>query len=124
MEVRIAVDENLIIIYESEGIGRVWLQDKLEEENIPYKVDFEQYWTSIKDTKFHAKQYILVDVSYEKPVKGFINEYNNADFSSIEDNALINDFENVLPQITCPACGEEIYLDYPRCPFCKHELDI
>jgi hypothetical protein len=50
------MDEDLIKIYESEGIGRVWLQDKLEDENIPYEVVFEDYWKGTKGTEYHVKQ--------------------------------------------------------------------
>jgi Na+-translocating ferredoxin:NAD+ oxidoreductase RNF subunit RnfB len=69
-----------------------------------------------------VKQCIFVDVKYEKSVMGFIDEYNSIDFSIHEDNELLSDLENILPQITCPACGEKIDLDYPKCPFCKHVL--
>jgi Na+-translocating ferredoxin:NAD+ oxidoreductase RNF subunit RnfB len=53
---------------------------------------------------------------------GFIDEYDSTDFSIHDDDELYIDFENVLPQITCPACGEKIDLDYTKCPFCKHEI--
>lgn len=118
------MNESLIKIFESEGIERIWLQDKLDDENIPYRVDFEEYWTGTKKTEYHVKQCIFLDVRYEKSVKSFIDEYNNIDFSTQEDDELTRDFENELPQITCPACGEKIDLDYYRCPFCKHELPV
>ena len=93
------MDEDFSKIYESDGIEKIWLQEKLEDENIPYKVVFEEYWTGVKQPEYHVKQCIFVDVRYEKSVMGFIDEYNSIDFSIHEDDALTRDFEDVLESV-------------------------
>jgi len=31
------------------------------------------------------------------------------------------DEEDTIAQTTCPRCGKQYDMDYPRCPFCKRE---
>lgn len=116
------MDELLIKVFESEGIEKTWLQEKLEDENIPHNIVLEEYWTGVKSPEYHVKQCIYVDIRHEKPVRDFIEEYNSTDFSIRDDDELYNDFENVLPQIICASCGEKIDMDYIKCPFCKHDI--
>lgn len=43
----------------------------------------------------------------------------------IEAHSEINnpksDDADQITQITCPECGKEHDMDYPKCPYCKHK---
>ena len=46
-----------------------------------------------------------------------ISLFENTHFESNHDEKE----QDMLPQITCPKCGKQYDMDYPKCPFCKYD---
>ena len=115
------MNDNYIKIYEAEGTERVWFQDVLDDNNIPYRIEIEPYWTGIQISVYHERQIFFVDPVYESAVLGFIGEYSEGSFA--EDDSSADYAESgELPQVNCLYCGKQIDFDYPKCPHCGKAL--
>jgi len=123
--------EDLVQVYEIKADKlrkyvreRIWLHDILDDNNIPYKVEFVGFHsasiTGRKSRMYSEKQYIFVEKKHKKEVLKFIKEYNNLE--NIVEEDITNDDTNNLPQVKCSACGKEIDFDFLICPFCKKQL--
>ena len=99
---------------------RIWLHDILDDNNIPYLIEIVGEWAGRR--KFREKQIIYVDVSNKPKVQKLIRAYKNAEAVFDEEN-MVDDIKNGLPQVTCPSCGKEFDFDYNKCPYCKTKLD-
>jgi hypothetical protein len=108
---------DLVKVFEEEGTERVWLQDVLDDNRIPYEIAYGEYWTGTKLPKYHKKICILVQESYKNIVNSFLDEYNNPE--SIDHDEFFGSAENAIPQIKCVSCGMQFDFDYPKCPFCS-----
>lgn len=67
---------------------KVWIQEILEENNIPYKEKVERYYifdqpryisSSMLVSNNREVMEIYVPIQFEAKVKGYIDEYNNTD---------------------------------------------
>ena len=108
----------MVKIYEEEGTEKIWLQDALDDNRVPYKIVYDEYWTGTRFPEYHEVTCFFVDKSYVNIAQGLIGEYKNKG-SIVPDD---EDDENALPQITCDKCGKKFDLDYHKCPFCHHPV--
>ena len=42
-------------------------------------------------------------------------------YRSADDGPAFDDEEDRIAQVICPSCGGVHDMDYPKCPFCKHD---
>lgn len=54
---------------------------------------------------------------YSCPQCGKVEFFQALDEETDDDDGT----EDRIAQTTCPFCGKQFDMDYPRCPFCKHE---
>jgi len=118
-------NDSLIKIYEHKDTrdttrNRIWLHDILDDNKIGYKVEIIGAWASRR--KFGERQYIYVEEKNFKKARRLIRAYKNAEGVFDEEN-MVDDIKNGLPQVTCPSCGKEFDFDYNKCPYCKTKLD-
>lgn len=79
------MNEDWIRIYEfydcdSSKLGeKIWLNDVLEDNNIPYSNEVVSYWTGIKIPQYHEKLCVYIQEEYKKQVLEYINEYDDPD---------------------------------------------
>ena len=122
--------ENLVKIDEMGDEERSWLHDALDDHGIPYKVEIiPESYGNVFRLKVRFKQSIYVEEQDRDVALRLVSEFNKEferDDNIIpveqdEDN-LIDSMDDTMPQITCPACGEQIDFDHAKCPLCKHRL--
>ena len=103
---------------------RMWLHDILDDNKIPYRIEFDGYWATRK--KYADIQYILVEEKHGKKARRLIKEYNDTenivDSNFIDEEEMFNITEFGILQIKCPSCGKGIDFDHHKCPHCKAEL--
>ena len=122
--------ETLVKVYElsdakikGQNRRRTWLHDVLDDRGILYKIEVVGYWATRR--RFAEKQLISVEEKYKKKVQRLIKEFNDAEDIMQEETDEENMLDNIddgLPQVKCPSCGKEIDFDYVKCPFCKTKL--
>lgn len=111
-----------IKIFEAEGREHSWFQDLLEDEQIPFRVEYEPYWAgSYKEPLYREKQCFYVSSVYQDLLQDKIEAYLNLENLAQEDLEWMEQQPNEMPQVVCPACGRAYDLDMPKCPFCKYK---
>ena len=114
--------DELCEVYEMPGRLQGWLHEVLEDNKIPYKIRITPGWHgSSQYSRYNETQTLYVEQQHETTVLSLINDYENADIN-IDEEDMIDDIENALPQIKCPSCGEMIDFDYPKCPLCGKRI--
>ena len=124
--------ENLLLVFEVRQGGyisremvrqRMWLHEILDDNSIPYYVQFGGFWATRK--QYLDLQHIYVDKDSGAIVQRLINEYNDPDNfieDPDEDEELFEITEHGILRIKCPFCGEGIDFDHHKCPHCKAQL--
>lgn len=108
-------------IFESFGRERSWFQDLLEDQGIPFRVEHEIVWGgSHRQPKCVEKLCFYVNCAYQAALQEQIDEYNNLDNLTQAAQEEMESQPGEMPQVTCPNCGKNYDLDYPKCPYCKH----
>lgn len=106
-------------LFEASAKEKLWLEEILDDNSIPYKTEIVPYWVGVQYAKYHEKKCIYVDKIYEQTVLAYIAEYNNP-YNVIEKYIeTFESAENALPQVECAQCGEKYDIDYPKCPYCS-----
>ena len=82
------IEKDLIKIYEGpvpKDNSKILLQELLEENNIPYKGQIEEYWTGIRIPKYNTKFVIYVEDKFKSQVQKYIKEIYNEDTISVDN---------------------------------------
>ena len=116
--------ENLFKIYTlydhtGKSRERAWIHDVLDDNGIRYMIKIAGVW---KKRKYIEEQHIYVEPENKDKAAELIKQYNDEDnilWGDWDDENLIDDVDEKVPQTECPACGKEIDFDFVKCPFCK-----
>lgn len=82
-------EKNLVKVFEYPGTEKIWLNDVLDDNNIPYKSEVKPTWEGwIKAPNYQEITYIFVPEEYKKQVEKFIEEYSDP------KNILLTDLPN------------------------------
>ena len=91
------MNDKWIKIYESyeykdsELNTKVWLNNVLEDNKIPYKNEIEDYWAGTpKMPKYLEKLIFYVPLEFKEQVENYIREYTNSENTITDEPELIN----------------------------------
>ena len=102
---------------------RIWLHEVLDDNKIPYYVEFVTNLSGRRRVTRTEIQNVYVEKKHVKKAKQLIKEFKKpATDEELYDETITYTMKDGITQIPCPHCDKEIDFDVPKCPFCKMRL--
>ena len=103
---------------------RMWLHDILDDNNIPYYIEFITELSGRRRVKRKELHNIYVEKKYAPKVRWLIKEFKKpATDEELYDGKTTYNMKDGITQIPCPFCKKEIDFDNSKCPFCKLKMN-
>ena len=98
-----------------------WLEELLNTNSIPFRTEQASAWTGwSKAPDYKERREYYVPDTCACYAKTLIREYTEGETIRWDEGEFFPEgVENQLPKVTCPHCGKEYDMDYPKCPFCS-----
>jgi len=122
-----------VMVYESEvdlenGTNIIWLVNVLEEQQIPYFIDFVKHTIGARYPRTWNNAAIYVSQVNRDYVLDLIEQFEEnivitPDLIVETTDRYDKDIDR-LPQIICPSCGKSHDCDYPKCPHCDYDYNM